>query len=164
MYTLCYDSGGQIFSLDESGNETVVENLFSSKPSFSPDGSKAVYISPLLDGERSNLLLFSLRTAKKEIIELPRLTKEEKVRFAIWINNHMLALIIGEIHGKLAVGGNVYTYDIALSELLPLTRYDISKKQAINMRNANGSLQINTIEFSNRDLTRFDRREEVVNL
>ncbi|GHH98636.1 DUF4652 domain-containing protein [Neobacillus kokaensis] len=161
MYKLRYDdSSGFIYIVNENRVERLLESHFSSKPAISPDGTYAVYITPLEWEVASNLYKFDLELGTKEEIRLDIDETKYKVKDAVWIDDSHLAMIIGGIDGTIAIGGNIYRYDLETELLIPITEYEDNRKQAIKLNIMEELLVFDTIEYIDRSMSRFIRKQE----
>lgn len=123
MYQLKYDENKKvIIQIDPNGKKTTIADDFPSKPILSPDNKKAIYISPLEWECLGSLYLYILETGY--ITELISPDKEQNIpKYADWIDDDNIVVIIGYGMGTIEVGGNVFIYNITKRKLKQITEY-----------------------------------------
>ncbi|WP_066385467.1 DUF4652 domain-containing protein [Neobacillus mesonae] len=123
MYKLFYDeTKEEIYQISPDGKMVVIADSFPSKPEFSPDKNKAIYISPLEWECPGSLYLYNLENGY--ITELVSPDKNQNIpKYAIWLDNSTIVLIYGFGWGTVSMGGNVYTINIEERELKQITNY-----------------------------------------
>lgn len=123
VYELKYNYDDEAIYIIKNGTTTLVNDEYPSEPTVSPNKIHSVFVAPLEWECLGSLYLFSHETGEvKKIIE-PSL--ESKIpKKAIWINNEWLAVIIGYGHGTVAIGGNIYLFNIKNNELREVTNFD----------------------------------------
>ncbi|WP_243355865.1 DUF4652 domain-containing protein [Bacillus litorisediminis] len=163
MYQLKYDENTEIIiQIDPTGKETIIAKGYSSKPEYSPDMKKALYISPLAWEQPGSLYLYNLENG--EITELVSLVDNKNTpKYAIWINNEIIAVIIGFLWGTVAIGGNVYTYNINNHVLKQITHYP-SEIQITLLNIKNESLELNGIKYLDETVNQFKEFQEIIPL
>ncbi|MEC3543931.1 DUF4652 domain-containing protein, partial [Bacillus thuringiensis] len=134
MYKLYYDDSAGIITVEnEHGVRKILADSFSSEPKFSPDGTKAVYITPLEWEVSSDLYLFDLQTGNQIKIDLCINTEREKAKDVEWVNDSNLIIIIGLLHGTVSVGGDIYRYILDDKNLVKIFDGHSQRKQAIKL-------------------------------
>ncbi len=123
MYKLIYDNSHEsLIEVTPDGKRNVISDEFPSGPTFSPNGKHATYIAPLEWEVPGDLYLYNLENGKN--IKLITPDEEQNIpKYAIWLNDKTIAVIIGFGHGTVSIGGNVFTYNIENSELKQITNY-----------------------------------------
>lgn len=123
MYKLKYDEiENKLIQIDPHGKETVIASEFPSKPVFSPNNQMAIYINPLEWECLGSLYLYNLQNGYIEEIISP--DEDQNIpKYAIWIDNNNIAVIIGYGFGTVQVGGNVFIYHIPSAKLKKITSY-----------------------------------------
>lgn len=163
MYQLIYDEVKEvIYQIDTEGNKTLIADDFPSIPEFSPDKTKAIYISPLEWECPGSLYLFNLETGY--ITELVSPDKDLNIpKYAKWINNKNFALIIGLGMGTVAVGGNLFTYDIDKNQLKQITHHS-SHIQITKIEIEDNLLHLNGIEYTDEILNEYKEYKEKIRI
>jgi hypothetical protein len=123
MYKLYYDDTKEVlYQIDPEGKKTTLADTFPSKPQYSPDNTKALYISPLEWECPGSLYLFNLETGY--ISELVSPDENQNIpKYALWVDSETIALIIGFGWGTVSVGGNLFTFNITTNELKQVTHH-----------------------------------------
>lgn len=122
---LKYDGDQQILYVQKNdGSLEIVESDCPSEPVVSADQTKAVYIAPLAWECLGSLYLYDLLTGEKKECIQPD-DKNYIPKKVIWLDNRNLAVIIGFGLGIVAIGGNVFIYDVETSQKKALTEYDL---------------------------------------
>lgn len=163
MLKIEYDNDNQIIYLTKkNGVKEILESDFPSKPVISPDGSKAAYISPLEWECIGNLYILDLSTGEKKTLIAPEddLSVPKEV---IWIDKENLAVILGFGMGTVAIGGNVFTYNIISNSLTEITSHE-SHIQIVNMNLNNDSLRLEGIKYIDEEYVEFEKFEETITL
>lgn len=144
---LIYDNEKKAVYVElKDSNLELIDDNNPSKPVISPDGKFAVYISPYEWEEKGNLYLLNLINYSKKKIYEP--TDDTLVPKAVtWINNNKLALILGYAYGTIAVGGNVYTYDLDTKKLKQITDFE-SNIQFTNLEMSDNVLELKGIKYT----------------
>lgn len=163
MLKIEYDNDNQvIYLIKKNGIKEILENDFPSEPVISPDGSKAAYISPLEWECIGNLYMLDLNTGEKKTLLAPEddLSVPKEV---IWIDKENLAVILGFGMGTVAIGGNVFIYNIISNSLTEITRHD-SHIQIVNMNLNNDRLYLEGIKYIDEEYVEFEKFEEFIKL
>ncbi|WP_342489182.1 DUF4652 domain-containing protein [Cytobacillus sp. FSL W7-1323] len=159
MFQLIHDeTKNEIYQIDPSGKKTTITNDFPSKPEFSSDGKKAIYISPLEWECPGSLYLYNLENGY--ITEIVGPDKDQNIpKYAKWINENIIALIIGFGWGTVNVGGNVYTYDVNNSTLQKVTNYS-SEIQITELSILEDHLKLKGIKYIDDNFSKFIQYED----
>ncbi|WP_416828799.1 DUF4652 domain-containing protein [Ectobacillus polymachus] len=161
MLTLRYEnSTGFIYVVNANGVEQLLENRFSSEPNISSNGKRAIYVTPLEWEDSSHLILFDLELGIREEINLEIDVLNDMVKDAVWLDHSNLALIIGGIYGTIAIGGNIYRYNLDKKTLEPMTHYADNRKQVIKLQVKDQLLIFDAIEYVDPNMERFIRKQE----
>lgn len=155
MYQLKYDESNEVLiQIDPAGNKNVIAENFPSRPEFSPNNKKAIYISPLEWECPGSLYLYNLENGY--ITELVSPDENQNIpKYAIWIDDNTIALIIGFGWGTVSIGGNVFTYNIHSNELKPITHYP-SEIQITKLMLNNEVLDLKGIKYIDDNFNEFD--------
>jgi hypothetical protein len=123
MYKLFYDeTKEELHQIDPEGKKTIIADSFPSRPEYSPDKNKAIYISPLEWECPGSLYLFNLINGN--ISELVTPDDNQNIpKYAIWLDNKTIAFIFGFGMGTVSVGGNVFIFNIEDHIVKQLTNY-----------------------------------------
>ncbi|MGG3821662.1 DUF4652 domain-containing protein [Geobacillus thermodenitrificans] len=160
---LKYDSDEQIiYVMKADGSKEVLEAEFPSEPVTSPDKTKAVYIAPLEWERLGSLYLYDLLTGENKELIKPD-DKHHIPKKVIWLDNHNLAVIIGFGYGTVAIGGNVFVYNLDTEQKKPLTEYD-QRTQVTNIVFKDGVLELEGIRYIDDTFNEFERFEEKIKL
>ncbi|MBZ6485053.1 DUF4652 domain-containing protein [Priestia aryabhattai] len=160
-----YDYDEQIIYIEKTdGTKEILEDNFPSEPIISPDETRAVYITPLEWETLGSLYLFDLLSGEKTLLigpdESSNIPKGVK-----WIDNHTLAVIIGFGHGTIAIGGNVFTYNIETREVIRVTDYDSSIQiTRINIDQGKKKAHLEGIRYVDKNLSEFEKFFQEVQL
>lgn len=163
MYQLIYDETKEaLVQINPSGQKTVIADNFPSRPEYSPDKTKAIYISPLEWECPGSLYLFNLESGCiNELVSTDDNLNTPK--YAIWIDDKTIALIIGFGWGTSSIGGNVFTYNIDNKDLNQITHF--SEKIQITKLDLNGeSIELYGIKFIDDDYIEFKEYEDTISL
>lgn len=155
MIKLHYDKKKRIIYF-KNNDETIeiVESEYPSKPVISPNEQRAVYISPLEWECLGSLYLFDLKEAKSVTLIKP--TEDNYIpKKVIWINNNIIATIIGFGYGTVAVGGNVYMLNLDTHEKINLTNNGLDV-QIIDIQYIDRKLLVKGIKYADLDLNKFE--------
>jgi hypothetical protein len=161
MYQLFYDEVKEVlYQIDPEGKKTILADDFPSIPEFSPDNTKAIYISPLEWECPGSLYLYNLETGY--ITELVAPDDELNIpKYAKWIDNTNIALIIGYGWGTISVGGNLFTYNLDNNQLRQITHHS-GEIQITKIEIAENSLNLKGIEFTDENYIEFKEYNEKV--
>ncbi|MGF2772604.1 MULTISPECIES: hypothetical protein [Bacillus cereus group] len=152
MYQLKYRrSDNRIELITDYGEEKLLNDSISSKPNMSPDGLKAIYLSPYEWESITKLYLFDLRCGNNLQL-ISDIDEGYMPKEAIWINDSYLALIIG--FGTFSDGGNVHLYDLTDNQLIKITNWN-QRKQAVKLEYNNGILNYEGIEYLNENMEEY---------
>lgn len=155
MIKLHYDKEKRIIYF-KNNDETVeiVESEYPSKPAISPNEQRAAYISPFEWECLGSLYLFDLKEAKRLTLIKP--TEDNYIpKQVIWINNNIIAIIIGFGYGTVAVGGNIYLLNINTQEKINLTNNGLDV-QIIDIQYINRKLLVKGIKYTDLDFNKFE--------
>ncbi|MGG0773814.1 MULTISPECIES: DUF4652 domain-containing protein [Bacillus] len=163
MYRLFYDETKQhLYQIDPDGRETVIADSSPSMPVYSPDKSKAIYISPLEWECPGSLYLFNLESG--DITELISPDDNQNIpKYAIWLSNTTVAYIFGYGLGTVAVGGNVFIINIENKKVKPITKYS-GEIQITKLEVTESSLNLFGIRYTDDNYIKFDEFQESVSL
>ncbi|WP_088322253.1 DUF4652 domain-containing protein [Bacillus cereus] len=163
MYKLYYDESAGIITVEnENGYSEILADSYSSEPKFSPDGTKAIYITPLEWEHDSQLYLFDLKTGDRKEIKLDIDIEKEKAKDAIWLNESILLIIIGGLHGTVNVGGDIYRYNFEDGNLVKVIDCRSEKKQAMKLNQVDEFLSYEVLEYIDDILNQYIMRKEKV--
>lgn len=123
MYKLFYDETKvELYQVNSDGIKSIIAESFPSKPEYSPDKSKAIYISPLEWECPGSLYLFNLENGY--ITELVSPDNNQNIpKYALWLDNTTIVFVYGFSWGTVCVGGNIYTVNIEDRELKQITNF-----------------------------------------
>lgn len=122
---LKYDGDEQILYVQKvDGSLELVEADSPSEPVLSADQTKAVYIAPLAWECLGSLYLYDLLTGEKKECIQPD-DKDYSPKKVIWLDDRNMAVLIGLGLGTVAIGGNVFVYDVETRQKKALTDYDL---------------------------------------
>lgn len=160
---LKYDSDEQIiYVVKADGSKEVLEAEFPSEPVTSPDKTKAAYISPLEWECLGSLYLYDLLTGENKELIKPD-DKHYIPKKVIWLDNHNLAVIIGFGYGTVAIGGNVFVYNLDTGQKKPLTKYD-ERTQVTDIVLKDDVLELEGIKYIDDNFNKFERFEAKLKL
>lgn len=100
-----YDLDGLRLTIVREGQ--LIFNASSSNPRKNEDS--IVFISPYEFEERGNLYLYDQKDIKKLPLDIPI---DESPKAVCWVNDEYLLLIVGEYHGTINIGGDLYLYSL----------------------------------------------------
>ncbi|MDA1886883.1 DUF4652 domain-containing protein [Bacillus cereus group sp. BY105LC] len=161
MYQLKYRrSDNRIELITEYGEKKLLNDSISSKPTISPGGLKAIYLSPCEWESITKLYLFDLRNGDN-IQLIGDIDGAYIPKGAIWIDNSYLALIIG--FGTFSDGGNVYLYNLMDSQLIKITDWD-QRKQVVKLEYNSGFLKFKGIEYLSDIMEEYIEFKEILDI
>lgn len=154
MLKLQFDGDNRIISILEP-NDTIkpLPFDFTSEPQISPDNQRAIFISPLEWETVGSLFLLDLTTGNIEEIISP--FDQNTSKEAVWLNDRYIAVIIGFADGTIAVGGDIYIYDVDSHKLRRLTRVT-PMVQITNLRVREGILGYEGIKYTDEQMIIFE--------
>ncbi|WP_413375688.1 DUF4652 domain-containing protein [Alkalihalobacillus sp. 1P02AB] len=163
MYELHYDETEQvIFQVDPNGKKTIIANDSPSKPLFSKEKTKAIYITPLEWECTGNLYLYDLKTGHE--VTLFKAEGDEQVpKYASWLDDDNVLAIIGYGMGTVCVGGNVYSINIHSMEKEQLTDYP-NEIQITRFTVEDDTLNLEGIKYIDDELNQFVPYQEKIDL
>lgn len=163
MYELYYDEVKEaIYQVDPKGKKTIIADDFPSKPVFSPSKNKALYISPLEWECLGSVYLFNIENGYITEIVKPS-DNQETPKYAIWIDEENIALIIGFGYGTVSIGGNVFKYNLTTQVLQQLTHYP-PEIQVTKLELQENSLQLIGIQYIDSNFNEFEEFKDVLQL
>jgi len=143
---LKYNPNERIIYTDSGNKEnTIIEKNSPSRPLISPDKKKAIYISPFEWEQIGEVYLIDLNTFKSKLIYKPQ-SNNVTPKDITWINNNEIAMILGYPYGTIAVGGDIYKYEI-YNEALNLLSEFPDKIQITNIEYENSQLLLKGKEY-----------------
>lgn len=156
MYTLKYDSTeNRMYRVDANGTEKLVIEDMASRPSFAPTNKQALFVAPVVWGERSDLYTFDLHTGEKEKIQLPIKENLSPSR-VVYLTDTVVAMILETYQNDEVVGGDIYVYDLKQKTIRKALDLQKEKKQAIMLHAHRDMLFFEGMEFTN-----FEKKEFV---
>lgn len=163
MFELKYDSSkNEIVQVDPDGNSEVLASDFPSKPISSPDNKKAIFINPLEWEVPGSLYLYNFENGSlNEIIQPDE--NQNIPKYADWIDEDNIAVIIGFGMGTVAVGGNVYVYNIQNASLEQITFYQ-SEIQITKLKVENDIIKLIGIKYVDDILNEFKDFEDTISI
>lgn len=157
---ILYDSDEQIIYYETTdGSRKEIETDFPSKPVMSPDNTKAAYIAPLEWECLGSLYIFDLLIRENKKVITPENNYIPKQ--VLWLNNELLAVIIGFGHGTIAIGGNVFLYDLTTNSKMNITEYN-DKIQVTNFQFEGKTLFLEGIEYKDESYLEFKEFEQAL--
>jgi hypothetical protein len=164
MYQLKYvDDNQVIIQVDPTGKEVVIADDFPSRPEYSPDKKKAIYISPLEWECPGSLYLYNLENGYITELIPPNFKNQNIPKYAIWLNSETIATIIGFGDGTVSVGGNVYIYNINYSEIKQITNYP-GEIQITKLTLKDDILELTGIQYIDDNFNNFKDFKEKISL
>lgn len=160
MYNLEYNYDERtIYVINENQAKKILDDNFPSEPKISPNGKKAIFISPLEWECLGSLYLFDLTTGeKKELIEPDENSNIPKE--AIWLDDKRIAVIIGYGYGTVAIGGDIFIYNIESGDMYSVTQYEKFKKQVTELKVKGDTLVFKGIEYVDDIMNEFKQFED----
>ncbi|PFS55015.1 hypothetical protein COK41_26230 [Bacillus cereus] len=153
-YELLYNrTDNQIDLIYNNSVKKSLTNSIASKPIKSPDGTRAVYMTPFEWEALTKLYMFNLQSGENVELIGPLDAYFNTVqdgtyvpKDVIWINDNILAVIIGYAYGTVSEGGNIFIYNLDEKKLNKITSFE-SKKQATKLKYEENSLKYEGIEY-----------------
>lgn len=163
MFELKYDSSkNEIVQVDPDGNSEVLASDFPSKPISSPDNKKAIFINPLEWEVPGSLYLYNFENGSlNEIIQPDE--NQNIPKYADWLDEDNIAVIIGYGMGTVAVGGNVYIYNIPNGSLEQITSYQ-SEIQITKLKIHGETIELTGIKYIDDILNEFKDFEDTISI
>lgn len=163
MYKLIYDEDHHsILQISPAGVKTMISDDFPSRPEYSPDQKKAIFISPLEWETPGTLYLYDLESGR--LTELIKPDENDYIpKYAVWINNEIISIIIGYGMGTVSVGGNMFLFDTLTNQLKKITHYD-SKIQVTKLTLDDSCLSLDGIEYTDKNLVFFREFNDKVSI
>src|SRR4051812_22371050 len=81
--------------------------------------------------------------------------KENIPKYAIWLDDNNIAVVIGFGSGIISVGGNVYTYNLQDGKLNSLTTYS-NEVQITKISKVDNQLLLTGIKYIDEELFKFE--------
>ncbi|WP_244322213.1 MULTISPECIES: DUF4652 domain-containing protein [Bacillus] len=162
MYKLEYDYDDRIIYKVENENKEKMDFEYPSEPLVSPDRKNTVFIDPLEWEVFGSLYLFN-----NIIGEFTTLIEPEGdfiPKFVKWIDHETLGVIIGFGHGTVAIGGNIFTYNISSNEKTPLTEYGFDVQITSFDILPEKKIKCKGIKYTDEAQSQFIEFEEVISL
>jgi Tol biopolymer transport system component len=154
MLKLRFDGDNRIINLIEPNGDTKsLPFEFTSEPRISPDNQKVIFISPLEWETKGNLYLLDLTTGN--IGEIISYSDQNTPKDAVWLNDQYIAVIIGYVYGTVAVGGDIYIYNVNCQKLSRLT-YGTPSVQITTLEVRNGILCYEGIKYTDEQKIKFE--------
>ncbi|HDR7414414.1 TPA: DUF4652 domain-containing protein [Bacillus toyonensis] len=152
-YQLLYNRTDNQIDLIYNGFKKSLTNSIASNPIKSPDGTRVVYMAPFEWEALTKLFMFNLQTGENvELIgpldanSIPTQNGPYVPKDVIWINNNILAVIIGYAYGTVSEGGNIFIYYLDEKRLDKITSFD-SKTQATKLIYEDNTLKFEGIQY-----------------
>lgn len=153
MYDIKYDyEKNNIYEIRPNGSLHTLTDDFPSLPQKSPNGKKAIYISPLEWECYGSLYMYNLENGAVEVLIEPE--NRYIPKDAVWLDNDTVAVIIGFGDGTVAVGGNIYILNIESKNKKSLTEYP-AKIQITKLEVTESKLLYKGIEYIDSNLSEF---------
>lgn len=163
MYQLLFDEENEaILQIGPTGTQTVINDDFPSRPEFSPDGKKALFISPLEWEVPGSLYLYDLENG--HITELVKPDKYDYIpKYAVWISSEVISLVIGFGSGTVSVGGNVFTYNIINHQINKISHYP-DQVQVTKLTLNDSLLELNGIKYTDDNFNIFTDFHDTISI
>ena len=162
MYKLEYDFDNRIIFKVENENKEKMDFEFPSAPLISPDKKHTVFIDPLEWECLGSLFLFD-----NIIGEFTTLLEPEESyipKFVKWIDHETLGVIIGFGYGTVAIGGNLFTYNLTSKEKTQITTGDARIQITSFDILPDKKVKCKGIKYTDDILNQFIEFEEIVQL
>lgn len=161
MLKLEYDYDEKIiYSFDHHGGKKVVSRDFPSEPKISPNKELALYISPLEWECLGSVYLFDLTTGSKEVLISPD-EKSNIPKDVVWVDDNTLAVIVGYCYGTVAIGGNIFLFQLSNKVIKQITFHD-SKTQLTKLSYEDNKLLAKGINYIDDALDKFKEHNEII--
>lgn len=134
------------------GKPVVLESVTSSEPLKSPNGEKAVYISPFGWEEMSDLYIVDLHDGSKKT--LISFSPDSKPYDVIWEDNEHVLVIMGYPYGTVTWGGGIYRVNIETGENEPIDT-DSGGQITKLLRIEDGVLYYDVLEYIDDNLNEY---------
>lgn len=144
---------GSIQLKKPDGTTEVISTDSPSKPLKSPDGKKAVYISPVEWEALGDLYIVNLEDGSKDIL-VARTEDQYTPKNVIWENDENVLVIIGYGMGTVSWGGDIYRVNIETKEKTPVLEHD-KYLSLTNMYIKDGNLYYSGIKYIDDDYNDF---------
>ncbi|MCC2357694.1 DUF4652 domain-containing protein [Bacillus pacificus] len=155
MYNINYrrsDNHIEFLKSEEGSSKILIDDI-SSKPEVSPNGKKAIYLSPYEWEALSSLYLFDLETGENK--ELVGPNEEQFVpKYAIWIDDDHIAYTFAYAYGTISDGGNVYIYQISENRIHKVTDWD-SKTQAVRIEYDGKVIKYEGVQYIDKEMNQY---------
>lgn len=163
MYELLFDETEEnIYQIDPAGKKTIIADESPSRPIYSPDKKKAVYISPLEWECPGSLYLFNLENGYETELVSPD-EQQYIPKYALWLDNSTIVYIFGYSMGTVNVGGNVYSIDISEREVKQLTNFS-GEIQITKLELTDDFLELKGIKYTDKDFNEFVEFQDKISL
>lgn len=164
MYKLFYDEKTEsITEISPKGIKRTIADEFPSEPIFSPNNKKAIYISPLEWECPGSLYLYNLENGEIQELVSQNSTEQTHPKYAIWIDDNTIAIIIGFSYGTVSIGGNVFVLTLNNNVLKQITDYP-GKIQITKVHKKNNILNLTGIEYIDEELNEYKEFEDSISL
>ncbi|WP_017154367.1 DUF4652 domain-containing protein [Bacillus bingmayongensis] len=162
MYKLEYDYDERIIYKVYNGEKESTPFEFPSEPIVSPDGKSTVFIDPLEWESLGTLYIFDNTIGGFET--LIEHENDFTPKYVKWLDHKTLGVIIGYGYGTVAIGGNLYTYDLANKEKKQITEFE-SNIQITSFDVLEGNkVKCKGIKYTDDILNQFIEFEDIVQL
>lgn len=162
MYKLIYDELREaVIEVSPNGMEKVVSDDFPSKPVYSPDGLHSAYIAPLEWEELGKLYMYDLKNGENKVCITPD-EHNNIPKYAQWLNNDILLVIIGFGDGTVSIGGNLFAYSLLDGTLRNITNYP-SNIQITKIKVVADDIILTGIEYIDDTMNEFRDFKENIN-
>ncbi len=162
MYKLEYDYDDRIIYKVENEHKEKMDFEYPSEPIVSPNGQNTVFIDPLEWEALGSLYMFN-----NIIGEFTTLIQPEEnfiPKFVKWLDHETLGVIIGFGHGTIAIGGNLFTYNLTSKEKTQITSYDFNVQITSFDILTENRIKCKGIKYTDESLNQFIEFEEVIQL
>ncbi|MGL4818367.1 MAG: hypothetical protein ACRC5C_00025 [Bacilli bacterium] len=155
MYDLYYSfDGPTLFQVSPNGTQKVVDQTFPTAPVFSPDRKEAIYLSPVSWDAYTTLYHFV--ASDGHVVPLIEPKDDGRVpKFAIWLNEESIAVIIGQKDPNRQVGGDVFGYSLKTKQYWCI-RKAMHGREFTSLEVAEDTLKMRGLAFENSSLVAFE--------